>query len=242
MMPWVWLARDAGPKDPLVEELTRKGMDVCVSSLIHSVDRLLSEDEEKILALWAEFSWVVVTSARALQALEHQVPISLWPQIKWACVGPATSEKLHSFGMTANWSQKRGGTMAMAEPFISQVLKGERILLALGSLAGTDLQNALTHHGLLWQRVNLYDTLAVSQQNPQVLEHLKRSKHGVVLFYSPSAVAAYQHLYEEICPLRELKSVAIGETTAASLRACGCQKFVVAKEPTPKGMLEALGL
>ncbi len=189
-----------------------------------------------------DFAAIVVASPRAAQELARAAGGQALPEV-WA-VGPATLRALEIVKIAAHHPDGvREGADLARRLVASRSLHGRRVLVPRaedGRVEGIELMRAA---GVDVVDVVAYRTVAADATAPEVARGaklLRAGKTAVCAVFAPSQVAALAAI---VGPLGELvtRFCAIGETTAAALRAAGVGQVAVAPEPTPEGIAQAVG-
>lgn len=159
----------------------------------------------------------------------------------WA-VGPATARALADAGIAAQLpaTAKDGASLAKAL-VAARALAGRRVLVPRAEDGRDDAIAILAAAGAEVDAVTAYRTIAAPADDPALergLAVLRRGEAAVCALFAPSQVAALAGLVE----LRAIATrfAAIGDTTAAALRAAGVAEVAVAGTPTPEGLAKAV--
>ncbi len=166
------------------------------------------------------YNLLVVTSPTAARLMLQQMtsPIQYLPK-RLAVTGPGTAAVLRSFNIdtlmpTFDYSAR--GLLAT----LPEDLAGQKILRLRSEEAGPELAQALKARGAKVKDLPFYKTTALPPlESPP--------PHDVVFLASSSAAEAWVRDYASDCPL-----IAMGEPTAATLRAHGYTPAVVAPVQT----------
>jgi uroporphyrinogen-III synthase len=193
----------------------------------------------------APYAMIVVASARAAHELaraanRHPVPAST--EI-WA-VGPATHRALEQARLTAQHPTgvHSGGDLARAL-VAARPLIGRRVLVPRAEDGRTELLEVLRAAGAEVVDVVAYRTLPAAPDDPAIqagLSLLRAGNAAICAVFAPSQVHALASLVGPL-PAVATAFCAIGETTAAALRAAGVAAPALAPAPTPEGMAQAVG-
>jgi uroporphyrinogen-III synthase len=196
---------------------------------------------------------IVVASARAAQELARAVAavaatrttMPLLPDV-WA-VGPATQKALTAARLPAHVPAGVRDGVELARALVAaRPLAGKRVLVPRAEDGRTEPLEILRAAGARVDDVIAYRTVAVAPDDPAIADGadlLVRGGAAICAVFAPSqvsalaaAIAAREHelgaLVTQFC--------AIGETTAAALRAAGIRDVAVAVAPTPEGMARAV--
>lgn len=209
---------------------------------------LLPPADDRPLAAAAEqihkYGWVVFASPSAAEALSDALRTAgtqgRIPELKVAVVGPRTAKAAKRLGFTVTLEPPLPtgeGLLLALRPFLSP---GMEVLLPTAEEGRTELQDGLVELGVNVTRVVAYRSV-LAPLDECVWTLLQGSPPDVVLFGSPRTVEVFLELGgpQAEAILTHARAVAIGPTTAASLREHGVKPATVAVEPTPAGLLEA---
>jgi uroporphyrinogen-III synthase len=160
----------------------------------------------------------------------------------WA-VGPATRQSLEGEGLTSHYPPGVHDGAELARALMaSRDLRGQRVLVPHAEQGRSEAIELLREAGADVVDVVAYRTHAVAADHPSIAagrELLTGYGVAVCAVFSPSQVAALTAI---VGPLVEVPTqfCAIGETTAAALRAAGLTQIGVAATPTPDGLATAV--
>ncbi len=186
----------------------------------------------------ADYSWIVVTSRNAVEALRNALAAQsadaryLAP-CRIAAVGPGTARALASLGLTPDLIPTEYSARGLADALISENPTGH-VLYPHSSRADLALAHMLTTAGVRIDAVVAYDTQPhtwTATQRAAVTEGA-----DAVCVYSPSAVASF--ITQDV-PLRGALAC-IGPTTADAARQAGLRVDIVADPHDDAGMYCAL--
>jgi uroporphyrinogen-III synthase len=184
---------------------------------------------------------IVCASARgaaALVAAAAEVGAGPLPEV-WA-VGPATARALEAAGIRAivPGGVRDGASLARALAAAREVA-GARVLVPRAEDGRDEAIAYLRVAGAEIDDVVAYRTVAAPADDPALAEGralLASGGAALCVVLAPSQVAALAALGG----LPALPFAAIGETTAAALRAAGAATVAVADTPTPAGIASAV--
>jgi uroporphyrinogen-III synthase len=197
-----------------------------------------------ILVASARAAHELARAAGALAAAGTTPPA--WPPI-WA-VGPATERALAAAQLPAHLPPGVRDGVDLAKHLVAgRQLAGRRVLVPRAEAGRSEPLEILRAAGAEVVDVIAYRTVARAPDDPALAEGaelLVRGGAAVCAVFAPSqvsalaaALAARDH---ELAGL-VTRFCAIGETTAAALRAAGVREVAVAPAPTPEGMAQAVG-
>lgn len=210
-----------------------------------------AEDPDLIIDLLGalvggRFGWLAVTSASAVKPLvgaAADLGLELSEALRHArvgAVGNATAAALRAAGVTvdlvATTRSAAGLLKAWPRPE-EDPDRPSRVLLPHGDLAEMTLADGLREAGWAVRTVIAYRTIPVAPP-PRVIAAWERGEYGGVVLTSSSMVR--QLVATLGMPHDGMRICCIGKTTAATARELGLE-VTVAKEPSPSGLVAALG-
>jgi uroporphyrinogen-III synthase len=160
----------------------------------------------------------------------------------WA-VGHVTQEVLEAQGITSHYPiGVRDGTELARALIEAHDLRGQRVLVPRAEHGRTEGIELLRAAGAEVVDVVAYRTHTVTPADPSVAAGRKLLIGGtadVCAVFAPSQVAALAAIVGPLAAV-QVRFCAIGETTAATLRAAGVTGIGVAATPTPDGLATAV--
>ena len=203
----------------------------------------LEETARRIVA--GEATWLMLTSARTVEALAPYLHVPVPSALQVAVVGPATARAWTELTGTSPDLVTRGSAAALLE---EPVLAGgpqagpdsaQRVLLPASALADPALADGLRRAGWEVERVAAYTTVTADTCDlpPGMGSTWATGGVDAVVLTAPSSTRAVLELLGP--PLSTTRLVAIGATTAAAARDLGLPVAATASSPTPEGVLQA---
>jgi uroporphyrinogen-III synthase len=268
-MPYAVATREPGRAAPYLEALAALGltglaMPVTVTAAVDDLAPLA-----QALASLRAGDLVVVASARASELVAAQLALlpAAPSGVSWWAVGASSAAPLSRLGHAVATAARasaagvaeeilRGHGAAAVEP--ARALAGRRVLLPRAEEGRDEAALALRAAGARVDELVVYRTVPRSPPpataaSPHdagaaadlrfALERWGAAEVAVAALFAPSQVAALERLLAS----RGLSLAgspalfaAIGDTTAAALRAAGVARVVVASAPTPEAMANAV--
>jgi uroporphyrinogen-III synthase len=157
-------------------------------------------------------------------------------------VGQATARALEEKGLHVNYVAKEGTGEALARELRGS-LRGRRVLLPRSDRGDERIPKALREAGAEVTEVIAYHTVPATNLNPEILARVRRAEIDAVIFASPSA---FQNFHSAIGgkEVEDLSSridfVAIGSTTARSIRESSARVATQAEEASVPGLAAAI--
>ncbi len=231
----------------MVADLTQLGAEVIESPTIRIEPPADPQPLADAVAELASFDWVVFTSVNGVDAFfaalaRADLDARSLSGCKVCAIGPATSDRLVSFGIRADAQPKRFVGVEIAAMLAKlQDMKNVRVLCPRADIAPPDLIEALTATGADVYEVTAYRTVPDDACAPRVRELLERGEIHWVTFTSSSTV---KNFCDQIAPKllagSSAKLASIGPSTSATLRERGLSPTVEADVHTIPGLIDAI--
>lgn len=203
------------------------------------------EDEEEFrqaLALLPEMDWLILTSPRAVEAMDEEGAFDDGaPEgLQVAVVGAKTAEALEARGWRPHVVPEPAGAIPLLLALEARgVGRGARILFPASERARTVLPEGLRDRGAKVFQVVAYRP-AAAYLDAEARRRLRSA--DVVTFTSPSALEALVDALDgaEIARLVDLPAGALGPTTARAVRDAGWTRVVEARTRSFEGLAATL--
>ncbi len=157
-------------------------------------------------------------------------------KLKITSIGYRTSEaiKKEGFNIAFDANAKLGKEFAQK---LNQYLSNEEahILWPTGNLSPDQIANTLDSNVQL-TRIDIYKNQMPKKIDNGIIERINNNNYDIIIVASPSALKNLDSLINN----KALKLVCIGQTTAEAAIAKGHQPLAMAKEPTNRGLAEAI--
>ncbi len=219
--PRVAVTRSERSDGPLSSALRHHGLDPVACQVIEHLAPADPASLQQVAVRLDRFDWLVATSARAVEALAGLRPAFPWPRgLRCAAVGAATAAGFERHGIAPAVVAPSGGAddlIALLRP--ADRWPGRTVLIPQAAEGRMDVATALRAEGATVTVVHAYRTVS------RPTEEIRRAWGGAsaegVVFASPSAARALVEAVgaPEVARMRAI--VAIGATTAQTLRTLG---------------------
>ena len=223
----------------LIDALQRLGADVLPMPTIQIVDPPSLDDLDAAIERLAagDYAWVMFASVNAVERffvrLHRSYDARALARSKVAAVGPATAERLRSFGIEADLMPDQF-TAASTVAALGEAGPG-KILLPRPEGAPLDVVEALRGQGWEVDNVTTYQTLRV---RPDV--RVLGGSIDAVLFTSPSSVEGFSDATSGSRLADDYRVICIGPSTERAALDLGLQVDAVANPHTTEGLVDAL--
>jgi uroporphyrinogen-III synthase len=220
------VTRDEGPDGPLASALRRRGLTPVCCAVVRESESPEPERLARAARELERYDWLVVASARAVDALIAVRGAGPLPGgLRTAAVGPATAESLLAHGAQAPLVAPQAGAAALVEALRdADAWPGRRVLLPRAARGGPELGEALRHWGAVVDEIAAYGTL--ERPRAEILASWQAAAADAVVVASPSAANALLHAVGAASVRRLEPVIAIGPTTAMALVAQGVAAVV----------------
>ena len=195
-----------------------------------------------------QYAWIVFTSVNGVdyffQRLSDKgMDVRALGHIKTACIGPATADRLRSWGLFSDIIPKNYRAESVVEAFATTPIKGLKVLLPRAMEARSVLPEELTRMGAMVSEVTAYETHQVADAADSMIEGLEAGTIDMVTFTSSSTVKNFHRLLpkDRIDALMKTVTVAsIGPITSQTARDLGFHVAIEAQSYTIPGLVQAI--
>ena len=232
--------------DRIASALERAGAEVQRAAVTRTVPgeaAALEATARRIAA--GEAAWLVLSSARTVEALAPYLHVPVPSTLQVAVVGPATARAWTELtGASPDLVARGSASALLEEPALAGGPQAgpnsaQRVLLPASALADPALADGLRRAGWEVERVAAYTTVTADTCDlpPGMGSTWATGGVDAVVLTAPSSTRAVLELLGP--PLSTTRLVAIGATTAAAARDLGLPVAATASSPTPEGVLQA---
>lgn len=185
---------------------------------------------------------IFLDRARLLERLPGGTDNTALPKI--CTIGPATAEKVKSYGYSVDLVPRLYQAEGVLEEFLDfheGQIKGLRILLPHASEARELLPRTLRGQGAEVNLVPIYDTIIPEESYAQLAQLFKGHTPDMITFTSSSTVKHFVALAEGIEKINEVPCAVIGPITAETAAENALNIVVQPEQSTVTDLVEAMG-
>lgn len=194
------------------------------------------------------YHWLIFTSVNGVSAFFDRFFALGWDvralgHIRTATVGPATAEKLLSFGVRSDLMPDSFRGEAVAEAFGKEDIQGKHILLPRAAKARPVIPIELAKMGSVVSDTPAYRTIQDHRNVDRLMDLLREKRADLITFTSSSTAKNFRALFseEEFAALAaDVPVAAIGPITADTATSLGFRLDLVAEEYTIPGLCGAV--
>ncbi len=194
------------------------------------------------------YDWIIFTSVNGVlfffnRLLEKGKDARALGNLKTACIGPVTAEKLKSYGINTDILPKNFRAESIVEAFASESIAGNRVLLPRAAEARPVLPAELAKMGAAVDEIAAYHTVKDINNAAPLIRELEDNKIDLITFTSSSTVTNFKSLLppEKFNSLLENVTIAsIGPITTETAQKNGFTVHVEAATYTIPGLCEAI--
>ncbi len=200
---------------------------------------------ENALDRLKDYDWLLFTSVNAAdiffrryQARTHRFPL---PRI--CCIGPATADRVRSFGAEVALLPAVYQAEGIIDEFSSlhdDDLRGLHILLPRARVAREILPRQLEGKGAQLELIPVYETVVPEESRTMLDRILDDSMPDLVTFTSSSTVRNFVEIAGERADLDKVRCAVIGPITAEMAREAGLNIVCTAKNSTIPDLVDAI--
>lgn len=188
-----------------------------------------------------EFDAVILTSANAIDRLDHNWPVQNREQVPVLVTGTTTQEAAANAGFTMAQSVN-GSALDLVDAVPSWLNKHKKrnpvqILYPCAEAVAHDLCALLTTKDIICVSWPVYKTIAKQELSAEVVDQLLSGQIDLVLLYSARTAAAFAGLIEELkLDGTKIQSLALSEEVKNSLPSTLRSNCNFAKEPNEEAL------
>ena len=162
-----------------------------------------------------DYKYIILTSKNAVSYLFKYIlnkKIDIRDiKAKFCCIGKATSKSLSEKGIIPHLTSKEFCAESLLEDLKDTIKKEDKVLLPTSKKARNTIQDSLSRHNIIVDRVNIYDTVCGVCKDKNVFNNV-----DAVFYTSPSTVTNMINIFG-IDKIKEKKAISIGPLTSKEL-------------------------
>ena len=194
------------------------------------------------------YQWVVFTSVNGVDFFFKTLyglgrDVRSLGHLKFACIGPATLDRLRTFGIVADILPETYRAESVIQAFEHQNIRGTNILLPRAMEARTVLPEELDKMGAVVDEVTAYVTTMDDRSREKLSEAGEHTDVDMVTFTSSSTVKNFAGLFPDgdfSAFMENTATACIGPITADTAARLGLCVDVSAQTYTIDGLVEAI--
>jgi uroporphyrinogen III methyltransferase/synthase len=196
----------------------------------------------------ARYDWLIFTSVNGVafffqRLFERGQDLRALGHIQTAAIGPATAEKLLTFGLKTDILPESYRAESIIAAFEKIDLKACRVLLPRAREARPILPAELEKMGAEVDEIEVYHTRPVCDHRASLVKQLENKEIDLVTFTSSSTVRNFRALlpddrFDDL--MTGVTIAAIGPITAETAAELGFKVHITAREYTIPGLVEAI--
>lgn len=243
--PRVLITRPPGTGETLRAALEQMGASVMEIPAVEIHGPIDTRSVDAALDRLTSYQWIAFTSRNAvdffLRRMEERT-VRLPPGIRVAAVGTSTAALLEDQGISVECVPPAASAAALAAEMIRTGAAGARVLIPCGDRSRPDLANGLRSGGAEVDTLVAYRTVTAGRESRErLVAALEKGQIDVVALASPSALDGIAAALDgNLRPLRDVRLVCIGPTTAEAVRSAGLVPTAVADPHTAAGLAAAI--
>jgi len=203
---------------------------------------------DQAIAELSTFDWVVFTSVNGVSWFFNRLfalgkDVRAVGHLRTAAIGPATAERLKSFGLSSDLVPEQFRAEAILAAFRQEAIQGRTILLPRAQEARQILPEELAAMGAAVREVAAYKTRQASADVETLVEHLEERTFDLITFTSSSTVKNFKALlpagrFADLATA--VPAACIGPVTADTARQLGFDVRIEAQTYSIPGLVEAI--
>lgn len=205
-----------------------------------------SHELDKALTELPDYAWLIFTSVNGVEAffdrlLKRGLDARELKGIRTCAIGPATVKALEQHGILVDYMPQEYVSESIIEGFADMDIQGKRILLPRAEKSRPELVEGLSRLGAQVNEVPLYRTVQPSETPPRAKQMLIDGEVDITTFTSSSTVHnLISSLGNEWQSVNNTMIACIGPITADTASNAGLEVYVIAREHTIPGLVQAI--
>ncbi len=203
---------------------------------------------DRAIETLVRYNWIVFTSVNGVdyffrRLFENGLDVRALGHIKTATIGPATADRLRTWGLKSDIIPESYHAESVVEAFSATPITGSKILLPRAREARSVLPVELRRMGAAVDEVTAYETRQVEDGAADLITRLTAKTIDMVTFTSSSTVKNFHRLLprDRVDRLMEGVDVAsIGPITSQTARELGFSVTIEAETFTIPGLIQAI--
>jgi uroporphyrinogen III methyltransferase/synthase len=174
---------------------------------------------------------------------ENGLDVRALGHIKTAAIGPATADRLKTWGLKSDIIPESYRAESVVEAFTAMPVKGSKVLLPRAMEARSVLPVELTRMGALVNEATAYETRQAENSAAELIARLTEGTIDMVTFTSSSTVKNFHRLLPPDRAARLMDGISIasiGPITSQTARDLGLRVTIEAETYTIPGLIQAI--
>ncbi|WP_319404776.1 uroporphyrinogen-III C-methyltransferase [uncultured Desulfosarcina sp.] len=232
----------------LVHQLTEYGAECIQCPTIQVVPPPEWAEMDRAIETLGRYNWIVFTSVNGVdyffrRLFENGLDVRALGHIKTATIGPATADRLRTWGLNSDIIPESYRAESVVEAFSATPITGSTILLPRAREARSVLPVELRRMGATVDEVTAYETIHVENGATELIARLEAGTIDMVTFTSSSTVKNFCRLLPSDQARRLMADVtvaSIGPITSQTARDMGLSVNLEATMYTIDGLIQAI--
>jgi uroporphyrinogen III methyltransferase/synthase len=232
----------------MISQLTQLGADCLEYPVIKTVPPENFSLLDTAINALNTYDWIIFTSVNGVEfffnrLLEKGKDARALGNLKTACIGPVTAEKLKSYGINTDILPESYRAESIITAFSNETVAGKRILLPRAAEARPILPEELSKMGAVIDEIAAYHTINDTDNAAPLIRQLEQKEIDLITFTSSSTVTNFRKLIpdDRFTTLLENVTIAsIGPITSETAKKNGFSVHIEAESYTIPGLCEAI--
>ncbi len=196
----------------------------------------------------AAYDWIIFTSVNGVEFFFKRLSelgkdARALGNLRTACIGPVTSERLKSYGINTDILPESFRAESIIEAFKNETVAGKRVLLPRAAEARPILPEELSKRGAKIDEIPTYHTISDTENVDQLIRQLEQGEIDLITFTSSSTVTNFKKLIPKDrfdVLMKNVTIASIGPITSETAEKNGFNVHIEAKSYTIDGLCEAI--
>ena len=241
------ITRARAQASSLAQQLGQLGAEVIEFPTIKIEPPINTEPMEVAIVDINNYDWIVFTSVNGVDSFFNTLfdlglDMRRLSSQKFCAIGPATSERLKTFGINADLMPEKFVAESIADAFIAKGgLEGKKVLMPRADIARHTLVELLEAMDAEVTNIEAYRTVPDMGNKEQLMQMLEEDKLDWITFSSSSTVRNFFDVIEpEMLKGKKVRIASIGPVTSKTIEEYGISNFAEADVYTLDGVIDII--
>ncbi|OFX35779.1 MAG: hypothetical protein A2X08_13705 [Bacteroidetes bacterium GWA2_32_17] len=214
--------------------------------MIEIEESCISTQETNLIKNITNYNWLVFTSKNGVIYFLKKInqifkSLQILENINIAVIGQKTANEFIKIGISPTYISKSNLAEKFAIELVETVIKKDsNVLLLLGNIANTNIENTLNNH-CKYKRINCYNTVLTKTKFPELIKLVNENKYDFIIFTSSSCFVNFaQLLIKNKINVSNIKAVSIGKPTSKTMKEYEVEPLITAQQSNIEGLVKEI--
>lgn len=230
----------------LANSLKNTGVTLYHFPMIEFEEACISIQETNLIKNITNFNWLVFTSKNGVVYFLKKIKqifgsINIFDKVNIAVIGQKTAKEFIKVGITPAYISKSNLAEKFSNELVESVVKKDsNVLLLLGNIANTIIEEKLNNH-CKYKRINCYNTVPIKNEYPELIKIVSENNYDLILFTSSSCFVTFANILQNRkISLLNIKVASIGKSTTKTIKEFEVDPIITAQQSNIEGLIKEI--